>query len=248
LFLFRNGEQIGALDTIEGYYRPWDGREWGPKGKVDLAKIRAKGPDLEVIPHGKIEQAFPKDGVDTDKLDKDRYRCRDHERLTKIEALQMIQDVPSYHLRPSFTVIGTAQQTAKLKEDVKSGPLAQWLQETQCLVQFYEPGDWAVRPETGFVADGSPTIYWQDKRNERGHGKVLFHGTEYTDAPTLVAFLRRADPNRDPKKDPDGKVKPLPPADPNNPDSPVSSPLAPVMPYLIPGGLILALLTLLFRR
>lgn len=239
LYLFRDGVQVGGLDAEGGYYRPYEAGAWGPKGHVN-SEARL------------VQQQYPPDGVQRDKLDtEERYRCRDNERLSKRQAIAMIQaTVPDHQSRQRLTIIGTPDQTRQALADLKAGPLAAWVAEKGVLVQCYEPGDWAVGPDTGFSSDGAPGIYWQDKPNEQGRGRVLYHGRAYAGPDALVAALRRSDPHYDPSKDPNGQPKP-PPA----PHDPAPAPDQVSVPPGAVGGccgglavLVLSALAFLLRR
>jgi hypothetical protein len=102
---------------------------------------------------------------------------------------------------PYLTLIGPAAERAKVEADLKTAPeLAVFAGKYR--LQSYAPSDWAVTG-VGFVASGTPTIYYQ-----RADGKALHRQDEYRGAKALADVLRRADPNYKPEADPDLSKKP----------------------------------------
>lgn len=120
--------------------------------------------------------------------------------------------------KPRLTIIGTQEQRKKVLADLESSP-ALLPYKDKLHLQAYSPDNWAVKG-CGFKTDGQPTIYLQTC-----DGKTLHRQDDYSGGPEALAKAigRKADPNYDPKKDPDGRVVPLLPGLPSLPDFDVNS-------------------------
>lgn len=238
LFLFKDGVQVGALDTLEGYYRPYDGSTWGPKGKVDVARIKAKPQDLEVVPHTRV-QDYPT-GVVWDRIgERENYRCRDRDSMTKSEALSLVGKIPDYSQKKYFTVIGTESECKEVIASLNSTEF-----KDQYVVNEYRPNDWQLRP--GFPQRFA--VLLQDKPDARGYGKVLMYLESLPSQAQLAEGLRRSDPNSDPNKWPN-PLKPKPPEpQPVKPDDVINTPVSSLRGYLWPLGFVAALALLYFKR
>jgi hypothetical protein len=229
--LYLDGIQLGNWYLEDGSYGRLNGDH-----TFSPASCPADPPPAALARKARPIGQYPAGGVEWDRLGPERYRCRDHEHLSKAQALQLIADVPAFDKRQRLTVVGPAEQTRRVMADLKGpGELSEWAAEKGVLVQCYEPGDWAVRTEAGFDHDGALAIYWQDRPNAQGRGPLLCCCKEYTTPAALVASLRRVDPSFDRNKVPDGKPKP-PPDDPNSPAPAVS------VPQGVCGGCLAALL------
>jgi hypothetical protein len=97
-----------------------------------------------------------------------------------------------------LTVIGAEADRRPVMSDLganeklKAAASRAWVQE-------YDPGDWEIDPALKFPTGGRPDILIQDRA-----GRVLWRATSYQQAGPdgLAEALRRADPNYDPKDDP----------------------------------------------
>jgi hypothetical protein len=129
---------------------------------------------------------------------------------------------PNDGMKLRLTVIGPRPLRDPVLNDLEKNPQLAQLRP-RLLIQGYDPGHWAIRP--GFVQSGQPTIYLQAPS-----GKVLHRQDDYKGGPeALYAAIRKADPNYDPRKDPDLRTTPVAPSP------------APSTPWLIPALTALAL-------
>ena len=118
--------------------------------------------------------------------------------VTRREAEDALADDSA---RPHLTLVGAAAETAAL--------LAAVPDPARYRVQRYAPDAWELGCGFRAPAPGAgPTAYLQEPG-----GRVLFRRDGATPA-ELASALRRADPNYDPAKDPDGRPAALPGLDP----------------------------------
>ena len=185
-----------------GVWLPCDGKTWG---KACPAPWEAKK-----------QPTVRNFGVDVDKLAcKDGEPCpaptykingHDVDRKTAMKAI-VGADVPDDTEKLRLTVIGSEAERKKVLADLDSSPQLVGVKE-RVLIQAYPPDHWAVTG-AGFSAGGKPTIYVQAPS-----GKVLHRQDDYADgASGLATAIRKADPNYDPKKDPDTRKPTVIPAD-----------------------------------
>lgn len=91
-------------------------------------------------------------------------------------------------------------EAAKVKADLEGSPWGPF-----CLVQCYQPTDWAVA-SVGFQTAGNPRIIVQEPPGSDGTARVIHSQGDYEDGlPGLISALRRKAPNYDPSKDKDGR-------------------------------------------
>lgn len=177
-------------------------------------------PQAEPMEVKKVEEKL-NFGINTKEMEDccktQRYFHRGKE-ITKDKAYELVQDkaLPDDTTWLRLTLIGSDGECKTVLGDL---PLTPELSK-QLVVQSYRPTDWAVS-RYGFKTDGHPTVYLQ-----KPDGEVLLRQDAYEKQP-LIQAVRKARPDYDPKKDPDGK-------------SPSPAGGLPV-PLLILGGLGLAL-------
>lgn len=199
-----------------------------------LATGRVCGPGCCCVAHAtqaKGMEAWKKGGVDWDKVQDERRRVlRGTREITRAEAIRLVEgDVPDDAGKLRLTIIGSEADRKKVLAALDQPPLAEL--KSHFVIQAYSPDDWAVKD--GFVTTGTPTIYI-----EQPGGKTLSRQDTYVTADELLlamtTSLRKADPNYDPKKDPDLSKKPLLPGLPDLSKIP--------KPVWIGGALLLLLL------
>src|SRR5262245_3913682 len=150
LYLFHGGEQVGAYDLDECYYRPYDARTatWGPAGEAP-------------VPPRPMPAVPANHGVEAPRISqRETYRLNGQP-VTRQQAAQALQRgaVPDDARRLRLTIIGTAAERDRVLRDLAQAPALAALAPT-LVVQDYDPGDWTAR-DAGFVARGRPTIYLQ---------------------------------------------------------------------------------------
>jgi hypothetical protein len=142
-------------------------------------------------------------GVVTDKLGKYKDQYLINGRLvTREEAHQAVGEpqIPDDAGLLRFTVIGADADRTRVLSDLNQHPALAGV-KPKLLVQDYEPNHYEVE-RSHFVNSGKPTIYLQAP-----DGKVLLRTDSYDGPEALAEQIRKADPNYDPAKDPDGKPK-----------------------------------------
>lgn len=98
--------------------------------------------------------------------------------------------------RLRLTVIGSAEECKRVIADLKTDPSLTPYRD-RLLIQEYRPENAFVK-NYGFVTSGKPTIYLQAPT-----GEVLHRQDTYRGATALAEAIRKAQPDYDPKKDPD---------------------------------------------
>ncbi len=169
-----------------------------------------------------VEQAIPT-GVEWDKIHGDGY-SRKGKAITRAEAFEAVTTgIPDDGSKLRLTIIGPDASRAKVEADLK-------LPENKDIADRVLP--WSVKPDhfsvrdTGFVTNGSPTVYCQAP-----DGKVIFREDTYE--PTDFGAIRKAIATYDAAKDP-GRV---PPASPTN-----------LTPIAIGAGVVLLIFLLANRK
>jgi hypothetical protein len=181
-YLFKNGTQVGGYCVKGQYYRPYDARTdvWGERCRP---------------PHEPpVSDNF---GVRHDKRNgQSSYRVNGRE-VSREQVLQALQDarLPDDRALLRLTVIGPDAERQRVVNDLRTHPALAPFQG-QLVVHDYPPTHWAV--QCGFKTDGRPTIYLQQP-----DGTVLHRQDDYGGPEQLAAALRRAQPNYNPKNDPD---------------------------------------------
>lgn len=178
--LYKNGSHIGNYRIHDDVYMPWNAqtRKFGQREEPPIA------PPLRNF------------GIVRDKLTKGeaKYSIGGHpaSRDRVIEAITR-DGLADDTNRLRLTIIGEEKSRKKVIEDLTRDPelsrYRSWL-----LVQHYPKGHRMVQ---GFHQDGEPVIYLTHR-----DGTVLWRQDDARDYQGLVAALRKADPNYDPKKDP----------------------------------------------
>lgn len=137
--------------------------------------------------------------------------------------------LPDFASKARLVVVGSPEARARVRADIKANPISDAI-----LVQYFAPDAWQVRGRDGepaFRTDADPTLTLVKPSGRVMHSQAGYNG------PSDLQALRKADPNYDPKKDPDlrgpGPVLPNIPL-PNIP-----------LPWLLAGG---ALLLFFFLR
>lgn len=171
-----------------GDHVPPDGVEPAPLFGVDLDKLGA-------VPEGRVRytlngrpvgprtayESLPPAPVDPE----------------PIEAPELPDPAGKIHV----TVIGSDADRAAVMRDLATSP-ALASRRPRLVVREYRPDHWHVA-DVGFKVDGKPTIYVQTEDGIVRHRQDVYQGP----AP-LATALRKADPQYDPKLDPDASVSP----------------------------------------
>lgn len=134
-------------------------------------------------------------GVEVDKLHKDGitrhyFKGQQVPRQEAIAALKLADD----STKPYVTFIG--QNREQLAQ-----AFATTAEATKCRVNSYAADSWYAKP--GFVTNGTPTVYVQNAK-----GEVLYRG-DHPSLETVVSEVRKAQPDYDPAKDPNGVSDPF---------------------------------------
>ncbi len=206
-YYFRNGVQVGGWDPEAHIYRSYDATtgQWSepqpPPWQAACACCKACSCDSCACPqHGPCTPnctcsptgQFPNwmtHGVAAEKISKqERYTLNGREVGGG--------EIPKDGKRLRLTIIGSEAERKKVTDDLKQNPLLMPL-TLQLMVRDYAPEHWHVA-RSGFVTTGHPTIYLQAP-----DGKVLHRSENYAGPAQLAEAIRKADPNYDPKKDPD---------------------------------------------
>lgn len=179
---------------LKGCWDPADGRYWSFNGKV-LQMIGERSPIAPPIVTGEIPT-----GVDWAKIDqgKEVIEMNGH-RVTKDEAYEAFALPPdrltddSKFLRCTIYSPNTSAREKLRKELDQAVAFANW--RSSMLVWDVPPDDWSVADIA--LPKGQEGVVLQAP-----DGKVLHHQGNLELQPLLVG-LRKADPKRDPKIDPD---------------------------------------------
>lgn len=150
-----------------------------------------------------------------------------------------------------LTVIGTADERARVVNDIKTDAAFDTLREN-LLVQDYSPEEWPVDPSLGFQP-GKPAILLQAGKgpNDPRGGRVLDRAADYSMGPERLAeAVRKADPDYKPEDDPgpandDDEKKP--PPKPGPAKCPLGINKANV-PYVIGAVALFAIIALMPRK
>jgi hypothetical protein len=143
-------------------------------------------------------QEWQTHGVDQTKLaQRECYRINGIE-VPKEQGLRAIGEavIPDDSRSPRVVVLGSAGARQKVADDWSKSPNLVPFKD-KAILQAYAADDWAVK-DVGYTQTADPTIYVVD-----AGGKVLHRQEGYSGPPQLAQALRRADPDYDPKKDPD---------------------------------------------
>jgi hypothetical protein len=225
-YLFRDGRQIGGWDSKGRYYRPYDAvaDSWGdvthapfappdepcdcssrcacehncfcPSGKLCTDACRCLVPSTGDMP---VEENY---GIDREKLNREPRRT--------IQATAIPDDTKKLRL----TLIGADADRKPIESDLASHPLLTPLKDQ--FVLWSKAPDHSSVKNVGFVTAGHPSIYVQS-----ADGKVLHRQDSYRGPEQLAEAIRKANPNYDPKNDPDLTKKPAPAPTPEADDVPV---------------------------
>jgi hypothetical protein len=203
--LWKGDRQVGAWNELTDVYRELrrDGT-WGPeeKGKwacncacprctcQDSCKCKKNGEKCN--PECSCTGKHFFFGVQAEKIHRDRPRHyingKEVERHEVLNALRLADDSK----KPYVTFIGEGRDK----------PLAQFLQTPEaqkCRIQSYPSDAWEVS-RVGFKVDGKPTIYIQNPC-----GEVLCRFDADPGPDKLVQEVRKAQPDYDPSRDPNGQ-------------------------------------------
>lgn len=181
--LYRSGKQLGVVWYADGkFYTKESDLEKAGKCPVDLPPW------------------MPFFGVDLRRLQRPVDPARflhNGKPVTRADALALVgAELPADKDKLRLTIIGPAADTARVAQDLDKQPLAAL--KDRFVVQSYEPSHWAVAG-AGFKCDGPyPVVYLQAP-----DGKVLHRQDGYEGPDKLAEAVRKADPNYDPKRDPD---------------------------------------------
>ena len=117
--------------------------------------------------------------------------------------LSQNKSLPDDSKKIHLTVIGSKEQRQQVRADLAKAPDLVPLAD-RLLVQDYGPEDWPVQP--GFPKDGAPAIILETRRGGVLHTQYEYRGPAKLAEAIQAAHaeaIRRADPDRDPAKDPD---------------------------------------------
>lgn len=203
-YLYDRGVQVGGYQEATDIFRWYDPtkKTWSepstPPWRTQQDKPAEKSFAKPV--------AIPNFGLDLEHLNnKGEQYSLSGEQVSKQTAEAVFGDgrIPDDAGKHRIVVIGPDHERKPVLDALAShSALAPWKDKT--IQQGFEPGHWALRP--GFVTTGHPTIYLED-----GSGKVLFRQDNFEGGPEALAdALRKASPDYDPKKDPNGKSPVLP--------------------------------------
>lgn len=217
-FWIFNGECTGWHEPATGKYQAVLDSKAGKLGPViDPPWQRQAVGDME---------DWMTHGVDRSKLSDARVErvTINGREVTRDVALDAIgkPEIPDDGAKLRATIIGTEAECGAVWKDVLTHPALAEARE-KYVWQSYPPGHWALRP--GFIQSGHPTIYFQAAPDKPGgSAKVLLRLDSYPGALALAEAVRKADPNYDPAKDPNGQAKPKPEPKPDAPLAPAPKP------------------------
>lgn len=188
--LLRGGRQIGSYDPTGGVWRSYTNGEWGPKE----SSPPDDAPPLPSESRPPVSQNF---GVDRSKLKGEESYHLNGRKATRKQAIEAIEaNVPDDVDKLRLTVIGGEADRKRVLADIDTHPALAEV-KGRVLVQSYPADHWAVA-KAGFVTTGAPTIYVQQP-----DGRVLHRQDAYAGPEPLAEAVRKADPNYQPKNDPD---------------------------------------------
>jgi hypothetical protein len=210
-YLYQDGVQIGGYDILFDYYRPYDrvNDRWGQKTEPPIPPPNKHNPP---VPADRVEASAKQVedfGVDYSQIPRTEECSVNGRKCTKERAKHLIESkdgtLTDDSQRLRLTVFGSETErndvVNKLSSDLKD----------KLSIQAYAPDHWIVT-QRGFKLGPGPTIYL-----ESPDGTVL-HRQEGWDGPqSLAKAIERADPNYDPRKDPDLRKTPKPESEPCNP-------------------------------
>lgn len=202
--LLRNGVQVGAYRYSGDYFRPYDRATdtWGERCRPPVQPPARQVQAVE--PVEPVEAKTENFGVDWGKISHEKWTVNGKPGCWHQAHALLSGKVPDDAGLLRLTVIGPEADRKQVLADLQAVP-ALAVHRDKLVVKDYDPTHWAVAG-AGFVTSGRPTIYLQAP-----DGKVLHRQDSYPGAEKLAEAIRKADPNYDPKKDPD-LTKPPPPA------------------------------------
>lgn len=196
-------EHEGMTFMVEGYRRDSGSVTWEPsrpfnaRSYAEAVAARQRGPE-----NGQTAgDPFP-GGVALNLIGNPGYHALSDEGRRFVKEVQAQGGDPEMlHV----TVIGKPEDRTAVLKDLDTHPALAKMRQN-LLVQYYSPSEWAVDTRAGFPAHGTPSILIQLPRRSRldpKGGKVLWRSENYNVGPEgLAEAIRKADPNRDPEKDP----------------------------------------------
>lgn len=201
LSLWRGGVEVGFWDTEKKTFHPKKSN--GNYGPASEPPVAPPGVDWRT---GGVES---KDGSPvTSKKQIVLHTGGGKQHLSPEQARLILSEnksLPDDSKKVHLTVIGSAEKRKQVRDDLAKAPELVALAD-RLLVQDYGPEDWPVR-DVGFeTSKGDPTIVIQSRKGGVLHAQYEYRGpaklAEAIEAACAEA-VRRADPDRDPSKDPD---------------------------------------------
>lgn len=183
--LKEGGHQIGYYDGDSGVYRPYDrnGDKW-----------------LAACPPP-VDPPFCNFGVNISATEIGTHYRRSGVELSREEADAVLSGMSPLvgdagDKRLQVVIIGPDDKTRPVVEAFNANEELKTLKEDY-IVRAFRPDAWQVA-KSGYVCDGTPTIYLLDNG-----GKVLYRRDDFDCGPDgLAAALRDADPDYKPENDP----------------------------------------------
>jgi hypothetical protein len=203
--LMQGSTQAGIWILSESRYYSLQGKSWIPAPCPIEAPPQANSlnkPQESLPPGSKLIGEEINCGLDKDKIGKDGgagYRLNGHP-CTKKEAYAAVagDSLTDDSSLLRLTIVGDEGTRKRVLADIDATPyLKDW--KGKLVIRSYAPDHWAVKG-LGFLAEGETFSLLVTLPT----GEVLHRQADYSDgAEGLSEALRRIDPNRDPKKDPD---------------------------------------------
>lgn len=178
--------------------------EWDADLPVNAERYRQATLKAEAEKKAKADEAASQEtrkpavtnyGIDPARLTKGKPRYT----ANSLEAEHFIRETQqrSEHKdRCYVTVIGNPADRKPVAEDWNRHPAFDGLRDNVWFQEF-KKGEWQVRDELGYKADGKPTILVQ-----KPDGEVLLRLNSYNGPHPIANALRKADPHYKPENDP----------------------------------------------
>jgi hypothetical protein len=199
LALWRGGEEVGFWDVEKKTFHPR--KPSGNYGPATTPPVAPPGMDwrTEGVQNKDGSPVTSKRQIVLHGAGGTRHLSPEQARLFLSQAKSLPDDSRKVHL----TVIGSEDKRKPVLDDLAKSPELVALAD-RLLVQGYSPEDWPVK-DVGFPP-GEPTIIIQSRKGGVLHAQYEYRGpaklAEAIEAACAEA-VRRADPDRDPSKDPD---------------------------------------------
>jgi hypothetical protein len=170
----------------------------GPNGRMPSAEIKTEPPTAAPPP---ANPDWRTNGVNRPAHPAPVERYTAHSADAKKFIAQSLE-APAGKLH--VTIVGNADERARVANDIKTDPAFEGIRD-DLWVQDYDPKDWPVNPELGFV-HGKPAIIVQAAKgpNDPKGGRVIYRTMDYSiGAKGLAEAIRKAEPPGPPRPVPD---------------------------------------------